>query len=127
MIRASWKNAVGLAGVVALLAVAPQLGAQSPDLNALLREVEQAARQGGEINREREARFLRDRSKQQALLREAEAEQKQAQARIDSQAIRGAAARDSGPQDPVAGQRWRAGPDVCRHSPDRQRSAQHRQ
>ena len=84
MIRASWKNAVGLAGVVALLAVAPQLGAQSPDLNALLREVEQAARQGGEINREREARFLRDRSKQQALLREAEAEQKQAQARIDA-------------------------------------------
>ncbi len=84
MIRASWKNTLGLAGVIALLAVAPQLGAQSPDLNALLREVEQAARQGGEINREREARFLRDRSKQQALLREAEAEQKQAQARIDA-------------------------------------------
>lgn len=63
-------------GAAALLAVTPLLGAQAPDLNALLREVEQAARQGGEINREREARFVRQRSEQQTLLREAEAEQK---------------------------------------------------
>jgi biopolymer transport protein ExbB len=72
------------AAATGLLAVAPLVNAQAPDLNALLREVEQAAKQGGEINREREARFLRDRSEQQALLREAEAEQKQAQTRIDA-------------------------------------------
>ncbi|WP_052378686.1 MotA/TolQ/ExbB proton channel family protein [Polycyclovorans algicola] len=71
-------------GAAALLVVTPLLGAQAPDLNALLREVEEAARQGGEINREREARFVRQRSEQQTLLREAEAEQKSAQARIDA-------------------------------------------
>lgn len=80
MSRATWK---GLA-VAALLLSAPAPYAQTPDLNALLREVEAAARQGGEINREREARFLRERSQQQALLREADAERQRAQARIDA-------------------------------------------
>ena len=72
------------AGLLALLVTLPlQAQAQeAPDLNALLREVEAAARQGGQINREREARFLSERDQQQRRLREAEAAKQAAQQRI---------------------------------------------
>ncbi len=60
--------------------------AQAPQtaegLDALLREVQAAAAEGGTLNREREARFLREKNQQSAMLREAEADKRKAEVRI---------------------------------------------
>ncbi|ULQ45667.1 MotA/TolQ/ExbB proton channel family protein [Flagellatimonas centrodinii] len=69
--------------VVALLATPAQAQTASVEgLDALLREVQSAAAEGRTLNREREARFLRDKNEQAAMLREAEADKRKADARI---------------------------------------------
>jgi biopolymer transport protein ExbB len=65
-----------------LLAQAPAAPATPQGLEALLREVQEAAAQGAQINREREARFLREKNLQAERVREAEAEKRAADARI---------------------------------------------
>jgi biopolymer transport protein ExbB len=65
--------------VLAQPAAAP---ATPQGLEALLREVQEAAAQGAKLNREREARFLREKNLQAERVRAAEAEKRAADARI---------------------------------------------
>lgn len=60
----------------------PAAPAAPQGLEALLREVQEAAAQGTQINREREARFLREKAQQAERVREAEAQKRAAEARI---------------------------------------------
>lgn len=77
MIRAGMMAAVFLGWSVAAAAQPATQG-----LDALLKEVRDAASQGAELNREREARFLRDRGEQAEMLRRADAERRTAETRI---------------------------------------------
>ena len=70
-----------LAGLVAATAQA-QAPQTAEGLDALLREVQAAAAEGRTLNREREARFLREKNQQAGMLREAEAEKRKADTRI---------------------------------------------
>lgn len=58
--------------------------AQAQSLEELARQVEQAAREEGQINAQREAEFQRDRNNQQALLNQARQELAAQEARSDS-------------------------------------------
>jgi biopolymer transport protein ExbB len=66
---------------LALLGLATAAQAQE-GLDELLRQIRQSSNQAAVINQEREARFLRDRNEQAALVRKAEADKAAAEARI---------------------------------------------
>lgn len=77
-----WIRGCGLATILLLTAGAAQ--AQTKALDELLRQVREGAAQSSKINQEREARFVRNRNEQQALLQKAEADMASARARADA-------------------------------------------
>lgn len=78
----------------AALALAPALAlADSTGLDALLKQVQDAAGQDARLNQEREARFLRDKNQQAALVQQAESQQAAAKAQADAVRARFAASQ----------------------------------
>ncbi|WP_248679637.1 MotA/TolQ/ExbB proton channel family protein [Sinimarinibacterium sp. CAU 1509] len=74
--------------VVALMSVTLSVGADASGLDALLKQVREGQADAAKLNREREQRFLRNKSEQAALQSKAEAELATAKAQAD-QARRG--------------------------------------
>ena len=71
------------ASLLLALALATPAAAQD-GIDALLKDVQRASAEAREINQEREARFLRNRNQQAALLKEAQGEQRAAKQRADA-------------------------------------------
>lgn len=67
-----------------LMAAVPAVHAQTKALDELLRQVREGAAQTAKINQEREARFLKNRNEQQAMLQKAEADLAAARARSNA-------------------------------------------
>lgn len=81
-----------------MLAVSCQVHAQAASgVDALLREIAQSSQASGKLNAEREARFLRNKNEQAALLAKAESDLATANARLNA-----VKARFSGRQEEVA-------------------------
>jgi len=68
---------------VLMIASAPAV-AQTKALDDLLRQVREGSAQSAKINQEREARFLKNKNEQQALMQKAEADMAAARARADA-------------------------------------------
>jgi biopolymer transport protein ExbB len=80
------------AGVIALcLLPTLVLAAEPAGVDALLKQVQEAAGQNAKLNQEREQRFLRDKSQQAALVQQAEAQLADAKAKADAARSRFAA------------------------------------
>ena len=67
-----------------LIVFMPAVNAQTKALDELLRQVREGSAQTAKINQEREARFLRDRNQQQALLQKAESDLATARSKSDA-------------------------------------------